>query len=172
MARLRVAAETHAPARPRRGKGRRTMSGSITLAVPPPAGTEASEPPSGAHRGLALVAAISLAIGTRSAWTIALTADPVVMLGLSASYLVVLGSAVLAVTVRTRRGLIVVEALILATGAAMVLAMLALHHRPSDEGAIVVQAARSWLDGGEVYGVPWPSLFSSEHMPVTRLMDG
>src|SRR3954454_5022295 len=142
------------------------MSGSITLAVPPPAGAEASEPPSGAHRGLALVAAISLAIGTRSAWTIALTADPVVMLGLSASYLVVLGSAVLAVTVRTRRVLIVVEALILATGAAMVLSMPALHHRPSDEGEIVVQADPSWVDGRELYGEPSPALIASDHMQL------
>ena len=52
------------------------------------------------------------------------------------------------------------------------LGVLALHHRPSDEGAIIVQAARSWLAGGQIYGVPWPGIFVTEHLPVTHLMDG
>ncbi len=46
--------------------------------------------PSQLHRGMALLADISLFIGTRSSWTDALTSRPAVMAALSACYLGIL----------------------------------------------------------------------------------
>lgn len=128
--------------------------------------------PSQAHRALALLATISLFIGTRNSWTDALTATPVVMAILSACYLGILATAALTLMVRTRRALVRVDALILATACALVLGALVLQHKPSDEGTLVAQAARSLLGGGEVYGVAWPQLFAQEHVPITWTMGG
>lgn len=128
--------------------------------------------PSQTHRALALLATISLFIGTRNSWTDALTATPVVMAILSACYLGILATAALALMVRTRRALVRVDALILATACALVLGALVLQHKPSDEGTLVAQAARSLLGGGAVYGVAWPQLFAQEHIPITWTMGG
>jgi hypothetical protein len=129
-------------------------------------------PPSQVHRALALVATLSLFIGTRTAWTQALTASPVVMLALSVCYLGILLAAALALMVRTQRALVVVEALILATACAMVIGAVAVHHKPSDEGTLVAQAARTMMGGGEIYGVAWPQLFLDQHVAITKTMSG
>ena len=128
--------------------------------------------PSQLHRGMALLATISLFIGTRNQWTDALTAKPEVMAALSACYLGILVVAVLALMVRSRRALIRVDALILGIAGTLVIGGLILQHKPSDEGTLVAQAARSLLGGGQVYGVAWPQLFSQEHIPVTWMMNG
>jgi uncharacterized membrane protein YfcA len=129
-------------------------------------------PPSQVHRALALVATLSLFIGTRAAWTQALTASPIVVLTLSVCYLGILLAAALALMVRTERALIVVEALILATACAMVIGAVAIHHKPSDEGTLVAQAARTMMGGGEIYGVAWPQLFVDQHVAITKTMSG
>src|SRR5436190_3699497 len=128
--------------------------------------------PSQLHRGMALLATISLFIGTRASWTDALTARPAVMAALSACYLGILAVAALALMVRTRRAMIRVDVLILGIASTLVVGGLILQHKPSDEGTLVAQAARSLLGGGQVYGVAWPKLFSQEHIPVTWMMNG
>ena len=121
---------------------------------------------------MALLAVISLFIGTRSSWTDALTSRPAVMAALSACYLGILAVAVLALAVRSRRALIRVDVLILGIGGILVIGGLILQHKPSDEGTLVAQAARSLLGGGQVYGVAWPQLFSQQNIPVTWTMNG
>ena len=95
-----------------------------------------------------------------------------VMLALSICYLLILIAAALALMVRTERALVVVEAFILATACAMLIGAVAIHHKPSDEGTLVAQAARTMMAGGEIYGVAWPQLFADQHIPITKMMDG
>ena len=129
-------------------------------------------PPSQLHRALALLATISLFIGTRTNWTQALTTKPAVMVVLSICYLFILLAAVLVLVVRTQRALIVVEALVLATACAMVIGAVVIHHKPSDEGTLVAQAAQTMLHGDPIYGVAWPQMFVDQQIPITKMMDG
>jgi hypothetical protein len=121
---------------------------------------------------MAVIAVISLFIGTRSNWTEALTVSPTVTAAISVGYLFIVGTAALALAVRSRRALMWVDALILGTAVGLVLAGLAIRHTPSDEGTLVGQAARSLLNGQPIYGVPWPDLFSQTHVAITKMMDG
>jgi hypothetical protein len=129
-------------------------------------------PPSQLQRGLALLATISLFIGTRTNWTQALTAKPVVMIALSICYLFILLGAVLVLMVRSERALVLVEALILAIACVMVIGAVAIHHKPSDEGTLVAKAAQTMLEGKEIYGVAWPQTFIDQQIPITKMMDG
>jgi len=124
------------------------------------------------HRALALLATISLFIGSRTAWTDALTLSPTVMAVLSFGYLCILGLAVLTLVVRTQRALVVVDLMILVTAAVQVVGALIVQHKPTDEGTLIAQAARSMLAGGEIYGVAWPQLFAQQHLPITWMMGG
>ena len=94
------------------------------------------------------------------------------MLALSGAYLAILTTAALALMVRTERALVVVEAFILATACVMLLGAVAIHHKPSDEGTLVAQAARTMMGGGEIYGIAWPQLFVDQHIPITKMMNG
>ena len=107
---------------------------------------------------------MSLFIGTRTAWTGALTASPRVLAILSACYLAMLITAALTLTVRTKRALAVVDVLILGIGVALVAGALIIDHKPNDEGTLVAQAARSLLAGDGVYGVSWPQVFAQQHI--------
>jgi hypothetical protein len=129
-------------------------------------------PPSPLHRALALLACISLFIGTRTAWTGALNASPTVLAVLSACYLAILLTTVAALIVRSSRGLAMVDVLILGIGCALVVGALIADHKPNDEGTLVAQAARSMLAGGGVYGVAWPQVFAQQHIPITWMMGG
>ena len=128
--------------------------------------------PSQLHRALALLATISLFIGTRAAWTDALTLSPTVMVVISVGYLTILGLAALSLVVRTQRVMVVADLLILVAAAVQVVGALILQHKPTDEGTLIAQAARSLLGGGEIYGVAWPQLFAQQHLPVTWMMGG
>jgi hypothetical protein len=128
--------------------------------------------PSQLHRALALLATISLFIGSRTAWTGALTLSPTVMAILSVGYMAILVLAVLTLVVRTRRAMVLVDLLILGTAAVQVIGALIVQHTPTDEGALIAQAARSMLAGGEIYGVAWPQMFAQEHLPITWTMGG
>ena len=128
--------------------------------------------PSPLHRALALLACISLFIGTRTAWTGALNASPTVLAVLSVCYLGILLTAVASLIVRSSRALAMVDVLILAIGCALVVGAVIADHKPNDEGTLVAQAARSMLGGGGVYGVAWPQVFAQQHIPVTWMMGG
>ena len=125
-------------------------------------------PPSQVQRALALIATLTLFIGTRTAWTQALTASPMVMLALSGAYLAILTTAALALMVRTERALVVVEAFILATACVMLVGAVAMHHKPSDEGTLVAQAARTLMGGGiSVISVPGAGATFTVDLPFT-----
>ncbi len=129
-------------------------------------------PPSQLHRALALLATISLFIGTRASWTQALTTKPIVMLALSICYLFILLGALLVLTVRSQRALVLVDGLILATACVMVIGAVSIQHKPSDEGTLVAQAAKTMLHGDPIYGVAWPQMFVDQAVPITKTMDG
>jgi hypothetical protein len=128
--------------------------------------------PNPLHRALALLACISLFIGTRTAWTGALNASPTVLAVLSVCYLGILLTAVASLIVRSSRALAIVDVVILAIGCALVVGALIADHRPNDEGVLVAQAARSMLAGHGVYGVAWPEVFAQQHIPITWMMGG
>lgn len=145
------------------------------VGMPEPRSDAGSGPvaaPTQLHRALALLATISLFIGTRAAWTDALTLSPTVMVVISAGYLAILGLAALSLVVRTRRAMVVVDLLILVAAAVQAVGALILQHKPTDEGTLIAQAARTLLGGGEIYGVAWPQLFAQGHLPVTWMMGG
>ena len=137
-----------------------------------PLGSDGDPAPSQMHRALALLATISLFIGSRTAWTGALTFSPTVMAVLSVGYLGILVLATLVLIVRTRRALVLVDLLILGAAAVQVIGALVVQHKPTDEGTLIAQAARSMLAGGGIYGVAWPQLFAQEHLPITWMMGG
>lgn len=137
-----------------------------------PADDALERSPSPLHRALALLATMSLFIGTRGVWTDALTLTPTVLTLISVGYLTILALATLALVVTTSRALARVDLLILMAAAVQVLGALAIQHKPTDEGALIAQAARSMLGGGGIYGVAWPQIFTQEHLPITWMMGG
>lgn len=124
------------------------------------------------HRGLALLAIISLLIGTRDLWTRSVTIQPALTATLSAVYAASLVMGVLALIVRTERAMTRVDLAIMVGAGVRLLATFAIHHRPGDEGALTAQAARSLLAGDHVYGVHWPQVFSEFGVAITKTMDG
>ncbi|MFK0106109.1 hypothetical protein [Streptomyces sp. NPDC091217] len=124
------------------------------------------------HRGMTLVATISLFIGTRAAWTAAMESSPPVAAVISACYAAILGCAVLSLLVRTRRALIRVDAAVLVTAVALVICGYLLDHAGTDEGVLTAQAANEILHGRPVYGQSWPWLFADHGVLVTKTMSG
>ncbi|WP_427165187.1 hypothetical protein ACQF4J_07260 [Streptomyces sp. C1-1] len=124
------------------------------------------------HRGMTLVATISLFIGTREAWTDAMLSRPVAAGVISLCYASILVCAVLALIVRTRRALIRIDAVVLITAVALVTCGYLLDHMGSDEGVLTAQAANEILHGRPVYGQPWPWLFGTPRVGITKTMSG
>ncbi|MFI7406228.1 hypothetical protein ACIBW9_38175 [Streptomyces sp. NPDC049541] len=124
------------------------------------------------HRGMTLVATISLFIGTRDAWTAAIASRPAVAATISACYASILICAVCALCVRTRRALVRVDAAVLLTAVALVTCGYLLDHAGSDEGVLTAQAANQILHGRPVYGQSWPWLFDSARVGLTKTMSG
>ncbi|WP_406430495.1 hypothetical protein OHB00_01740 [Streptomyces sp. NBC_00631] len=124
------------------------------------------------HRGMTLVATISLFIGTRSAWTSAMLSRPMVAGVISACYASILVCAVLTLLVRTRRALIRVDAAVLVTAVALVSCGYLMDHAGTDEGVLTAQAANQILHGHPVYGQPWPWLFGTPSVGITKTMSG
>lgn len=146
------------------------------LATPPP--TRASVPgvqdagPQQWHRGMTLLATISLFIGTRAAWTTAMASRPPVAAVISACYASILVCAVLSLLVRSRRALIRVDAAVLVTAVALVICGYLLDHVGTDEAALTAQAADQILHGRPVYGQAWPWLFDTHGVGITKTMSG
>ncbi|MGW1744319.1 hypothetical protein ACWCRD_01615 [Streptomyces sp. NPDC002092] len=154
------------------------LPGSAGTDLMPPPPTRAAVPgvqeagPQQWHRGMTLVATISLFIGTRDAWTAAMASRPAVAAGISACYASILICAVLALFVRTRRALVRVDAAVLLTAVALVTCGYLLDHAGSDEGVLTAQAANQILHGHPVYGQSWPWLFDSVRVGITKTMSG
>ncbi|MGW5655662.1 hypothetical protein [Streptomyces humi] len=124
------------------------------------------------HRGMTLLATISLFIGTRAAWTTAMGSAPAVAAVISACYASILVCGVLALTVRERRSLVRVDALVLLTAVTLVTCGYLLDHAGSDEGVLTAQAASEILRGHPVYGQAWPWLFGTARVGITKTMSG
>jgi hypothetical protein len=124
------------------------------------------------HRGITLIATVSLFIGTRSAWTQAMLTRPPVAGVISVCYAGILACGVLALVVRGRRALARVDAAVLALAVALVACGYWLDHAGSDEGVLTAQAAKEILHGRPVYGQPWPWLFGTPRVGVTKTMSG
>ncbi|MFJ9627008.1 hypothetical protein ACIRU8_04820 [Streptomyces sp. NPDC101175] len=139
------------------------------LTRPPTAGPAA---PQQLHRGMTLIATISLFIGARDAWTRAMTSHPPVAGIISVCYAGILVAGVLALTTRTRRALTRVDAGVLVLAVVLVLCGYWLDHAGTDEGVLTAQAANQILHGHPVYGQPWPWLFDSSSVGITKTMTG
>ncbi len=121
---------------------------------------------------MTLIAAISLFIGTRGAWTKAMTSHPPVAGIISVCYAGILIAGVLALTTRTRRTLTRVDAGVLLLAVVLVLCGYWLDHAGTDEGVLTAQAAHEILRGHPIYGQPWPWLFDSSSVGITKTMSG
>jgi hypothetical protein len=124
------------------------------------------------HRGLTLLATISLFIATRTAWTSAMTSQPAIAGVISLCYAGILVCGVLALTVRGRRALTRVDAGVLVLAVVLVCCDYWLHHGGTDEGVLTAQAANEILHGRPVYGQPWPWLFGTPNVGVTKTLSG
>lgn len=124
------------------------------------------------HRGMTVLATVSLFIGTRSAWTAAMTSDPVVAGIISVCYAGILVCGVLALTARGRRALTRVDAGVLALAVVLVVCKYWLNHAGTDEGVLTAKAAAEILRGHPVYGQPWPWLFGTPKVGITKTMSG
>jgi hypothetical protein len=121
---------------------------------------------------MTLIATISLFIGTRSAWNQAMLSKPPVAGVISVCYVGILLCGVLAPTVRSRRALVRVDAAVLVLAVALVVCGYWLNHAGTDEGVLTAQAAKEILHGRQVYGEPWPWLFGTPNVGVTKTMSG
>ncbi|WP_241826817.1 hypothetical protein [Streptomyces graminilatus] len=124
------------------------------------------------HRGMTLIATISLFTGTRSAWTQAMLSHPPVAAVISVCYAGILVCGVLALAVRGRRALVRVDAAVLVLAVTLVLCGYWLNHTGTDEGVLTAQAANQIAHGRPVYGQPWPWLFGTPHSGLTKTMSG
>ncbi|WP_322942110.1 hypothetical protein [Actinacidiphila yeochonensis] len=127
--------------------------------------------PAQAHRGMTLIAVISLFIGTRGTWTDAVPDHLATAAGISLVYGGILAAGVLTLTVRTRRALVVVDAVVLAMAVALVVVGWMLFHGATDEAALTAQAADAIDHGRPVYGQAWPWIFHGR-AALTKTMDG
>ncbi|MFJ9150928.1 hypothetical protein ACIRP7_23370 [Streptomyces sp. NPDC102270] len=141
-------------------------------AIARPQMTDSDDTPQQWHRGMTLIATISLFIGTRAAWTQAMLIHPPVAGVISVCYAGILVCAVLALAVRGRRALIRVDAAVLVLAVALVVCGYWLDHGGTDEGVFTAQAASEILHGHPVYGQPWPWLFGTAKSGVTKTMSG
>ncbi|MBO4252708.1 hypothetical protein [Streptomyces griseorubiginosus] len=145
-------------------------------AVPPsppvPESGLPADAPRQLHRGMTLVATISLFIGTRDAWTTAMDSHPAVAGVISVCYASILLCGVLSLLVRSRQALVRVDVLVLLTALTLVACGYVLDHAGADEGVLTAQAASEILRGHPVYGQPWPWLFDTPSVGVTKTMSG
>ncbi|MFE2420731.1 hypothetical protein [Streptomyces hokutonensis] len=160
---------------PRAGGGLRLRRRDTPATAGPPLTrplTTGPAAPQQLHRGMTLIATISLFIGTRAAWTDAMSSRPPVAGIISVCYAGILVAGVLALTARTRRALTRVDAGVLLLAAVLVLCGYWLNHAGTDEGVLTAQAANQILHGHPVYGQPWPWLFGSSSVGITKTMAG
>ncbi|WTL49537.1 hypothetical protein OG310_30755 [Streptomyces sp. NBC_01497] len=121
---------------------------------------------------MTILATASLFIGTRATWTTAMRFDPPVAGAISLCYAAILLCGVLALCVRGRRALGRVDAAVLAVAVALAVCAYWLDHGGTDEGVLTAQAATEILHGRPVYGSPWPWLFGTPRVGLTKTMGG
>jgi hypothetical protein len=124
------------------------------------------------HRGMTLLATISLFIGTRVAWNNAMSAQPPVAAVISVCYAAIMILGVLTLVVRSRNALARVDLAVLVVAIVLVLCRHILNHDGTDEAALTAQAAKEFLSGHPIYGQPWPWLFDLPGVNLTPTMSG
>jgi hypothetical protein len=159
----------------RAGSGGSPPAPPLTTPAPhtaPPAARLPDAAPPQWHRGLTLIATISLFIGSGAAWTTAMTSAPPVAAVISVCYAGILAAGVLALAVRSRRTLAHVDLGVLVLAIMLVLCGFWLDHAGTDEGVLTAQAASEILHGHPIYGQPWPWLFGTPRVGITKTMSG
>jgi len=152
-----------------------TRSGSSAAASDPSA---AEGRPSYLHRGLSLLALLSLFQGTADALRSQSLGDPGLFLLLILLYGAMLLLSVLVLAVRRQRALVRVDVAILVVALLRLAELFAAgtgHHSRAygdDEGPLITLAATSFAHGGHAYGVHWPGFAQQFHVGTTPLMNG
>ncbi|MEZ0066534.1 hypothetical protein ABIA32_002546 [Streptacidiphilus sp. MAP12-20] len=144
-------------------------------------------PPAQVNRMLTVLACASMLIGARDIWNRTIVNQQVHAFAVILYFGAILGIGVLALSVRTRRSMTLVDVSMLTVAALQCLnrfyvvtaAKPPVPGVPSshvyygtDEGSLIHMAARTLLHGGHIYGTQWPQIFSLFHVGTTPLMDG
>jgi hypothetical protein len=155
------------------GTAEETLPGAEPVAALSPA---AAEPPEHWHRGLSLLAVVSLFLALSPLWAQEIVRAPASSTLLMLAYGALLVCAVLACAVRTRRGLGLVDLAVLAVGAGRAAlsfsASLSQRAYGTDEGVLVHQAALWLAHGHNPYTGSWPQLVDIPGVGGTPLMGG
>ncbi|SEG86637.1 hypothetical protein SAMN05216223_117144 [Actinacidiphila yanglinensis] len=159
--------EAAAPVRPEQVGAAGTAPGGVGTGAEP-----GGAAPTQWHRGMTVIATVSLFIGTRGSWTNAMAVHPWIAGIISVCYAAILVAGVLACTVRGRRALTRVDAGVLATALLLMACRYALHHAGVDEGVLTAQAATAIDHGRPIYDQPWPWLFHGTGIGITKTMGG
>jgi hypothetical protein len=120
---------------------------------------------------MTLLATISLFIGTRGAWTNAISSHPPVAAVISVCYAGILILGILTLVVRSRAALARVDLAVLAVAIVLVVCGYVLNHAGTDEGVLTARATKEFLLGHPIYGQPWRSIFQGR-IAVTKTMSG
>jgi hypothetical protein len=148
-----------------------------TATAVPDAAPVPSEPPSPTvpaplHRAITLLAVVSLFIGTRNDWSTAIATRPAIGGVITLGYAGILVLGILALVVRSRRALVLVDAGVLLLGITLALCSYALSNGLNDETVLMTQATHELVHGHLVYGQEWPWVFERSHVGVTKTMSG
>ncbi|MEY9967510.1 hypothetical protein ABIA33_005581 [Streptacidiphilus sp. MAP12-16] len=143
-------------------------------------------PPEQVNRMLTVLACSSMLIGARDVWNRTVINQHTHAFAVILYFGAILVLGVLALSVRTRRAMILVDAGVLLVAALECVnrffTVTAAHpnttspsthvYYGTDEGSLVDMAARTLLHGGHIYGTQWPQIFHMFHVGTTPLMDG
>ncbi len=134
--------------------------------------------PSQVHRGLSLLALLSLFQGTAGALRAQALGNHRLLVMLILLYGAMMLLAVLVFTVQKQRALIRVDLLILLVAllrlAELFMVSTGSHIKPygDDEGPLITLAATAFAHGSHVYGVHWPDFAQHYRVGTTPLMNG
>ncbi|MBF9071133.1 hypothetical protein [Streptacidiphilus fuscans] len=144
-------------------------------------------PPAQVNRMLTVLACASMLIGARDIWNRTIVNQQVHAFAVILYFGAILVIAVLALSVRTRRVMTLVDAFMLAVAALQCVnrfyvvtaaqppapGVASSHvYYGTDEGSLIHMAARTLLHHGRIYGTQWPQIFSMFHVGTTPLMNG
>jgi uncharacterized membrane protein len=128
--------------------------------------------PSQWHRGMTLLAVISMFIGTRALWTKAMVVHPVLGGVISLCYAAILILGIFALVVRHRRALVRADFAVLLLALILTTCRYVLDHSNGDESVLAAQATHELLHGHLIYGQSWPWIFQQMHVGTTHTMAG
>src|SRR5205807_2040890 len=137
-----------------------------------PRAVTATVAPAQWHRGITLLALVSMFIGTRDRWTQAVATQPVLAEVISLCYAAILVLGVLTLVVRGQRALVRVDVAVLLLGVVLVVCAKILNHAQADESVLMAQATKEFVSGRPIYGRAWPWVFDGAHVLVTKTMSG